>query len=167
MVKFSIILVFCMLAFNAFSAQVILLPNIEANCEDFDSDYNQLNRVANVLKTDNWERGEIIVEFYTDHGRCADGRYKTLRIHDNAHLTFWKEGVNFPWSKYPFVSRIDLLDEVTAKVTLVFDVKKLFKKENIRKFVYWFTPAPKMHYKWYIILEQKSAEDIEVVMKKI
>ncbi|OFZ25762.1 MAG: hypothetical protein A2381_03325 [Bdellovibrionales bacterium RIFOXYB1_FULL_37_110] len=167
MVKLLITFVAFLLAFNLFSAQVILIPNIEANCSNEDSDYNQLNRVANVLKTDNLERGEVIVEFYTDHGRCADGSYKTLLIHDNASLTFWKEGVNFPWTKYPFVSSLELLDENTAKVTLVFDIKKLFKKKAMRKFAYWFTPAPKTHYKWYIILEQRAEGDVRVVMKQI
>lgn len=106
------------------------------------------------------DEAQLEIQFTTYYyAHCKQGRAVREEILNRQPLTFWVEGINWPWTPSPFVEELDY-DESSnfLHVSLIFDKALGFKERKTRHFDYRFTPSRDLHFDWNIDLQQINAQ---------
>ncbi len=152
-----VVLLSLVLSFQAFASNVVVTPSKPVNCSQQNA--HHVNWINNVQTTE--DANKLTVTFNTNYGSCINGEISYYNLMNDSSLTFWHQGINWPWSYSPY-SFLRLDNATDGNVTIEFNKNIIFNKSSIRNYDMQFSAKKnsfrQANFMWNIKLVKVSAE---------
>lgn len=138
----SIILLASLLIGSISFAQsaVIITPQRPLNCDQRMQNHRYINWIYNLQKTQESE-DQVSIRFVTSHGSCISGQRSVRNIIGKYAMVSLLQDKIVLFQKQPYTVKVTPVSAQEVQVDMVFNKKRLFKKDSERSFVMSFMPG--------------------------